>query len=233
MAGHPTVNTHETKPCSLRKSSVQQTLVFGHVNDSDPVWYTGPQDYNPTKPRPEAPAYSIPTADPASKPPQSPTPGPDTYASNPAPTKPAAPAFTIATRLPEPSTESHLHNGTNVTPAPGDFDARSMFPEGPAFTFPMENKNSGGDPYATSGDKYAPGVGDYEPHAFEVTEVSAPAFSFPRTLRAIAEEQKNIEGHGGAHIGPGEYELPAVGSGPAYTMGEAPKERIVPGTVPP
>lgn len=80
---------------------------------------------------------------------------------------------------------------------------------------------------ATSGQECAPGVGDYE--VAYATEPYAPAFSFPRTARPIDGVECSPDPDA-ANIGPGAYTLPLVDHGPAYTMGEAPKERIVPGT---
>jgi hypothetical protein len=73
----------------------------------------------------------------------------------------------------------------------------------------------------------APGVGEYDV-AF-AGDVSAPAFSFPKSLRPIAEEESGGD-KDAQHLGPGAYTLPPVERGPAYTMGEAPKHRIVPGS---
>ena len=79
---------------------------------------------------------------------------------------------------------------------------------------------------AATGQECAPGVGDYE--LAYTTEPSAPAFTFPRTARAVGDGESGM-GHDAANLGPGAYVLPSVDHGPAYTMGEAPKERIVPG----
>jgi hypothetical protein len=170
------------------------------------------------KPQPQAPAFTIPTADYRSKETRDDclTPGPTSYSYDPSATKPAAPALSIAARIPEPSCDD-----PSTTPAPGDFAPPPSFPSGPAYTFPMHAT----DPSARSGQECAPGVGDYDVAC--ATEPSAPAFSFPRTARLpeIAEDGEH------AGIGPGAYMLPPVSQGPAFTMGEAPKERIVPGVL--